>query len=278
MRLSIVQFTPEFPGRDENWKRIRQWAEASEADVVLFPELSSCGYCYEGPEEIRGYTDVRAALAPLEEIARRRARLLVGGFAEEADGQLFNSAYVVGPDGTRIYRKIHLWNKEKRIFRPGDRPLLVEFQGHRLGIEVCYDLQFPELGSYYSHQGAEAILVPMAWAEEASGPLAGLEVYNHLAIATAFSHGLFVAVANRTGLERGAVFPGQSSLTDPFGRLEHIGAEEGILETRMDFGLLPTAKRPTALNDVDEDARMTIVSPGPADGPTRASGSARTVS
>lgn len=262
MRLSIVQFTPTFPGREENWARIRTWAERLDADVVLFPELSSCGYGYYTPEEIRGYTDPTESLRPLEQIARRHGRLLVGGFAEESDGQRYNSAYVVGPEGTQVYRKIHLWNREKNVFRAGDRPLIVEFQGHRIGIEICYDLQFPELGSYYSHAGAEALLVPTAWAEEATGPLEGLQVYNHLALSTAFSHGLFVAVANRTGLERDARFPGESSLSDPYGRMTHLGPDEGVLETRVDFALVAAAKRPNERNDVDEDARMAIAPPG----------------
>lgn len=279
MRLSIVQFTPQFPGREENWRRIRSWAEASEADVVLFPELSSCGYCYEGPEEIRGYTDPPASLAPLEEIARRRDRLIVGGFAEEAGGALYNSAYVVSPEGTQVYRKIHLWNKEKAIFRPGSEPLVLEFQGHRLGIEVCYDLQFPELGSWYSHKGVEALLIPMAWAEEPTGPLSGLQPYSHLAVATAFSHGIFVAVANRTGLERDALFPGESSLTDPYGRMERIGSEEGILDTRLDFTLLAGAKRPNERNDLDEDARLKVLLPDASPAPVAArKGVARTPS
>jgi predicted amidohydrolase len=261
MRLTIVQFTPQFPGREENWKRIRTWAESANADVVLFPELSSCGYCYDGPEEIRGFTDPPSSIAPLEEVSRRHNRLLIGGFAEEADGQLYNSAYVVSPEGTQLYRKLHLWNKEKLIFRAGSKPLTIEFQGHRLAIEVCYDLQFPEMAAYYSREGAEALFVPMSWAEEATGPLSGLQPYNHLAIATAFSHGIFVAVANRTGIERGALFPGESSITDPYGRMQHIGPDEGILETRLDFGLLAGAKRPNERNDLDADARLGITMP-----------------
>jgi predicted amidohydrolase len=277
MRLSIIQFTPQFPGRETNWERIRSWAETTPADVVMFPELTSCGYCYDGPEEIQNYTDTPAALAPLEEIARRKGRLLVGGFAERSDGKLYNSAYVVSPERTQIYRKIHLWNKEKTIFEPGSDPVMVEFQGHRIGIEICYDLQFPELGSYYSRAGAEAILVPTAWAEEPVGPLAGLQPYTHLAIATALSHGIYVAVDNRTGLERGARFPGESSITDPFGRMRHIGSEEGILDTTLDFTQLAPAKRPNERNDLDADARLSIsLPPGVAPGQPRASRTVRT--
>ncbi|MGI0156778.1 MAG: nitrilase-related carbon-nitrogen hydrolase, partial [Thermoplasmata archaeon] len=55
MRVALVQFTPQMPGRDRNWGRILEWADATDADVVVFPELSTCGYCYRDPEELRPY-------------------------------------------------------------------------------------------------------------------------------------------------------------------------------------------------------------------------------
>jgi len=261
MRLTIVQFTPRFRDKGENWRRILQWADSGESDVVLFPELSSCGYCFEDAGEIRGCTDTSEALAPLEEIARRRGRLLVGGFAEEASEGLFNSAFVVSPEGTKVFRKIHLWDKEKLIFQPGSEPLMVDFGGHRFGVEICYDLQFPELASFYSHQGAEVLLVPMAWTEESTGPLRGLAPYNHLAIATAISHGMFVAVANRTGLEKEALFAGESSVCDPNGRLQTLPSGEDTLSLELDFALVAPAKRPNPRNDLDADARIGLIPP-----------------
>jgi predicted amidohydrolase len=261
MRVALVQFAPQFPGRDHNWTRILEWADQIDSDVIVFPELSSCGYCYRDPDELRPFSDTRDALAPLERIARARGRLLVGGFAERDGDVTYNSAYAVTPSGVYVYRKIHLWNREKLLFRSGDHPLEVEFQGHRIGIEVCYDLQFPELAAYHSHTGVEAILAPTAWAEEPFGPGDGLQPFTHLAIASAYSHGIFVAVVNRIGTERGSTFPGQSSVADPFGRVQHLGSEEGVLRADLDFSLEPKAKRPTDLNDLDRDARMDIHPP-----------------
>jgi predicted amidohydrolase len=261
MRVALVQFTPQFPGRDSNWRRITQWAEELDCDVVVFPELTSCGYCYRDADELRPYTDTRDSLTRLETIARKHGRLIVGGFAEKDGDVVYNSAYIVSPDTTRVYRKIHLWNREKILFQSGDHPLELEFEGHRFGVEICYDLQFPELASHYSHTGVEVILSPTAWAQEAIGPLDGLQPYNHLALATAYSHGIFVAVVNRTGTEREATFPGQSSVTDPFGRIQHLAQDEGVLRTEIDFSLLAKAKHPTDLSDLDRDARMQILPP-----------------
>jgi predicted amidohydrolase len=269
MRVALNQFAPEFPGRDRNWDRIRAVAESTDADVVVFPELTSSGYMYRTPEEIAPFTDSREALRSLEPIAKRHHRLLVGGFAERANGHLFNSAYVVGPDRTWVYRKIHLWNMENDIFAKGDRALMFKFQGHELGVIVCYDLQFPELASYYASKGVELLLVPMAWAEEPIPLGSNLQIYNHMAIATAFSHGIYVGVSNRVGTERGAVFPGQSSLTDPYGRIQHLESTEGTLVATLDFSLLEKAKRPSTRNDLDTDPRLKISLPRPSKAPKR---------
>jgi predicted amidohydrolase len=261
MRVALHQFAPEFPGRERNWDHILHTAEETDADVVVFPELTSTGYMYRTRKEIEPYTDSRTILRSLEPIARRHRRLLVGGFAERTGGRLYNSAYVVSPKGSQVFRKIHLWNYENDIFAKGGRSLTVPFLGHRIGVEVCYDLQFPELGSYYARQGTELLLVPMAWAEEAVPTNSGLHQYNHLAIATAFSHGIYVAVCNRVGLEKGARFLGQSSLADPYGRIEHLGSEEGTLITEIDFSLIGPAKRPNPRNDLDTDPRLRISLP-----------------
>ena len=263
VKLEIVQFEPTFPGREENWSRIRGWAERSPADIVLFPELSSCGYMYQDPKEIQPFADDPGTLAPLEELSHRTGKLLVGGFAERADGQLYNSAYAVAPSGTSVYRKIHLWNREKLLFQEGRQPCVIEYKGRLIGIEICFDLQFPELGGYLSRQGAELVLAPTNWALDEHGPSRGLHPHAFLAMATAYAYGICVAVANRTGTERGAFFPGQSCLVSPWGQLTTLGEDEERQVLDIPFDEIPGAKRPSPRNDLQADHRMRIAPPGP---------------
>lgn len=261
VRIEIVQFAPAFPGREENWRRIEAWAESSPADIVLFPELSSCGYMYHSRKEIEPYADATTALRPLEEISAQTGKLLVGGFAERGDGRLHNAAYAIGPEGTSIYRKIHLWNREKLLFEEGSRPLLIEHQGRRIGIEICYDLQFPELSAYLSRKGAQLILAPTAWAADEHGTSHDLYPHAFLGMASAYAYGICVAVANRTGRERGALFPGQSSLSGPWGKIVTLGAAEEHRVLDIPFEEIPGAKRPSAYNDLRTDPRMSIRPP-----------------
>jgi N-carbamoylputrescine amidase len=261
MRIGIVQFAPRFDASEPNWNRMEQWAKSVPADVLVFPELASCGYMYTSREEAEPYSNARTRIRQIAELAKSEGRLIVGGFSERADSVLYDSAFAAGPRGITVYRKIHLWNKETVIFRAGSDPAVLEYDGHRFGLEICYDLQFPEQAAYLARNGAEALLVPTAWAEEPQGPLHGLHPYNHLAIGSAFAHGIFVAVANRVGIERGARFPGQSSLTNPFGQLECLDEREGVLIREIDFGLLEPAKRPNEYNDLDRDPRFGIAPP-----------------
>lgn len=257
----MVQFAPAFPGREENWKRIRAWAERSPADIVLFPELSSCGYMYNSPKEIAPFTDTLEALVPLEKLSARTGKLIVGGFAEQAGGRFHNAAYAVGPDGTTVYRKIHLWNREKLLFEEGRQPCLTEFEGRKIGIEVCYDLQFPELAAFLARKGAELILAPTAWARDAHGPSQGLEPHAFLALASAYANGVCVAVANRTGRERGAYFPGQSCLSGPWGKMATLGSDEETRVLEIPFGEMAEAQHPSVYNHLRTDARMSVRPP-----------------
>lgn len=261
MRLELIQFTPAFPGKDDNWERIHTWAEESPADIVLFPELSACGYMYNDAKEIRPFSDLRSALAPLEKLSRETGKLIVGGFAERAKGTLFNAAYAAGPHGTTVYRKIHLWNREKLLFEAGSEPCILEHDGRRIGIVICYDLQFPELSAYLSRQGAELILAPTAWAQDEHGPSRGLHPHTFLAMATAYAYGICIAVANRTGRERGAFFPGQSCLCSPWGEILTLGEGEETRIVDIPFDAVPGAKRPSPHNDLQTDPRMAILPP-----------------
>lgn len=261
VKIEIVQFAPTFPGREENLRRIRTWAERSPADIVLFPELSTCGYMYKSRKEIEPFANRPATLKPLEELSRDTGKLLVGGFAERGERSFHNSAYAIGPDGTSIYRKIHLWNREKLLFAEGGQPCLIDYQGRRIGIEICYDLQFPELSAYLSRQGAELILAPTAWAADEHGTSHDLYPHAFLAMATAYAYGISVAVANRTGLERGATFSGQSSLSTPWGQITTLGSAEETRVLDIPFEEIPSAKHPSPHNHLQTDPRMIIRPP-----------------
>ena len=92
----------------------------------------------------------------------------------DSDGRFVNRSFLVGPDGTvrARYDKIHMFDvnvggsesyRESAAYRPGERAVVAEAGGLRLGLTVCYDLRFPHLYRDLAKAGAEAITVPSAF-------------------------------------------------------------------------------------------------------------------
>lgn len=196
-------------------------AVAFGAQVVVLPELAHSGYVFSSAAE------ARAAAVPADgellagwaaEAAHGDA-VVIGGFCEiGGDGRVFNSAAVVDADGViAVYRKLHLWNDEASWFTPGEQPApVVDTRHGRIGVGICYDIEFPELTRGLALAGAELIALPMNWPRE-HRLAAGESTPQLLARATAYFSHVFVAVCDRGGDERGAGFQGASLIAAPDG-------------------------------------------------------------
>jgi predicted amidohydrolase len=147
--------------------------------------------------------------------------LVVGGFCELGeDGRLYNSCALVDGEGVRaVYRKIHLWDEESTWFVPGSECApVVETDLGRIGLAVCYDIEFPELTRGLALNGAELLAMPTnwprGWAWDSDVP-----ILTTLARSTAYLNRVYVALCDRGGSERGLDFEGGSVITSPDGRV-----------------------------------------------------------
>ncbi|UCH37758.1 MAG: hydratase, partial [Candidatus Bathyarchaeota archaeon] len=155
-------------------------------------------------------------------LAHERNIYLVAGIAEKEGEKLYNSAVLIGPKGViGTYRKLHLWFEEQLFFHPGNLGLPVfHLPFGCLGMHICYDLWFPETSRILALQGADLICSPTNWVPS-SNPFydeADRCIANYLAIAAAQSNALFLACADRIGIERGQPFEGRSIIIEPSGR------------------------------------------------------------
>jgi predicted amidohydrolase len=192
-------------------------AAAAGARLVVLPELSDSGYVFSGPEEARVLASPAASAVTLREwrsLAATHDLAIAGGFCELGpDGELYNSAAIVDASGTRaVYRKAHLWDAEKKIFTPGDDgPPVVELPFGNVGLMICYDLEFPEWVRLAALSGADLIAAPVNWPASASPPPPGERAGEVVSVqAAAAVNGVFIAVADRCGTERGAGWVGGS--------------------------------------------------------------------
>jgi 5-aminopentanamidase len=268
-RVCCQQLDPVVGDLDGNRKRaLAAIAEGVElgAEVIVLPELVTSGYMFESADEAASL-----AIAPDHEIlgewadaARRHGVVIAGGFAERGDdGLTYNSAAVVDPAGLRaVYRKLHLWDREKLWFAPGEHaPPVIETTVGKLSVVVCYDVEFPELTRMVALAGTQLLLVPTNWP---LGPRPDGERPAEVVIAMAAARGnrMAVACADRAGVERAQPWTGCSTIigADGWVAAEKAGADAltlGPVTADLDLGLA-LDKRYTDLADAFADRRPAL--------------------
>ena len=226
VKVACCQIAPEIGEVAANRARCRaavERAAAAGARIVILPELAVSGYVFTGAAEARALAEPADGPTALEwaDLAGRLGITLVGGLCELGpDGRLYNSAVVARTGAIQaVYRKAHLWDAEKLIFEPGsEQPAVVEADGARLAVMICYDLEFPEWVRLAALAGAQLLCVPANWPVMPGPVPAGerpMEVVR--AQAAAAVNRMFVAVCDRVGHERGVDWVGGSVVCDPDG-------------------------------------------------------------
>lgn len=195
-------------------------AAARGARLVVLPELTLTGATFRDAAEAaeRAEPATGAAVALFTELARRHRLVIVAGFCETSGkDRPYNSAVVVdGGEVLGVYRKTHLWDREKDLFTAGDvlPPVLPTSVGAVAPL-ICYDLAFPEVLRSVALRGAQLIASPANWPAPDTPDSRPPEVSK--AMAGAAINRVAVVVADRVGTERGVAWVGGSVVCDPDG-------------------------------------------------------------
>ncbi len=247
LRIALAQINPIVGDFAYNSEKILQYIEQAEqegAHLILFPELALCGY---PPEDLL----LRPAF-----IAENQRQLLmlasrvqdiiaVVGFANGRGG-VYNAAAVIRRGQViGVHHKIWLPNygvfDEKRYFEPGNRPLLVEINGVRIGINICEDIWVANgVAEYQALVGGASLICNIS----ASPYHANRRKEREEMLTTRSRNcGAHVAYVNMVGGQDELVFDGGSFVYDPDGRLLARGPlfEEHLLIT--DIEIQPNHRR-----------------------------------
>ena len=235
-KLAVAQLSAVRADKDANLEKIAGAmgeAATAGAQAILFPELSLTGYVLT--DEVRAIAEPAngPTLQRLGELARRHGMLTVIGWPEASEGGLvYDSAAVIERDGSLLetYRKTHLWDKEVTVFAAGDRLAAVDTSLGRIGVAICYDMEFPETARLLALDGARIVLTPTATTD----PFAPYQaVYTR---ARAMENSIYVATANTVGDFDGHHFFGESSIVGPAGEvLRMAGRQDEILVGEVDL-------------------------------------------
>lgn len=234
---------------------------------MVLPELANSGYVFHDAAEARALAEPLdgPTVTAWTEAAARRDLIVVGGLCErDQDGRLRNSAVLVDGSGVRaVYRKAHLWDAEKTVFTAGDElPPIVDTAVGRIGLLVCYDLEFPEWVRTVALRGADLLCAPVNWPlfprPEGERPAEIVRVQADAAV-----NRMYVAACDRAGTERGVTWTGGSVIVDPDGHPAagpRAGYDEGLVlaACRLDTA---RDKQLGAHNNVFADRRPELYAP-----------------
>jgi 5-aminopentanamidase len=227
--LAALQMKSESGDVAANVARIEQAAKEAAgkgASLLITPELGLTGY---------GAGDVIGELAEpadgpltrqLQAISAELGIAIIAGFAEKADGTVFNSAaYIDGSATPVIYRKSNLYGDyERALFSPAaPGTVLFDHRGVKCGMLICYDVEFPENVRRLALAGADAVLVPTALPAGYSGTF----IADHMIQTRAFENQVFVAYINHCGADERFTFAGSSRVAAPDGSLLASAASQG---------------------------------------------------
>ncbi|CAN8106194.1 unnamed protein product [Discula destructiva] len=177
-------------------------AASSGAKIVVLPECFNspygCDYFPAYAEQLTPYPPT-AAQSPsyhaLADMAREAGVYLIGGSIpelvagkagsseeEDKDKTYYNTALVFGPQGGLLasHRKVHLFDidipgkitfRESEVLSPGNKVTIVDLPEYgKIGVGICYDIRFPELGTIAARKGCFALVYPGAF-NLTTGPL-----------------------------------------------------------------------------------------------------------
>ena len=141
-------------------------AAAAGAEVVVFPEAMMARFGVPlGP--VAQPLDGPWANAVREVAAREGVLVVAGMFTPAPDGRVRNTLLITGRGVDTHYDKLHLFDAfgfaESATVAPGDRTVVVDLAGVRLGFATCYDVRFPGLFTRLADEGARVILLPASW-------------------------------------------------------------------------------------------------------------------
>jgi 5-aminopentanamidase len=214
-------------------------AAAQQVEVLVTPEMFTSGYAITRDGVLRLAEDAGGPTeAAVAQIAQRHRLAIVYGHPERAPGaraskdsasknsaskdsasqnRAYNAATMIGPDGVvrGRHRKVHLWGDLDRaqFVAGGERPAAFDFGGSRVGMLICYDVEFPEAVRSLAADGARAVLVPTA------NPAGAEQVQEFLVRARACENNCGVVYANYCGADDVLEYNGLSTICGPKGEV-----------------------------------------------------------
>ncbi len=248
MKIALIQLNsgPTVAGNLEPTAVLIREAASNGAGFIATPE-NTCRMAKDNDQrwaesfEEKDHPAIPFYVALAKELS---VTLLIGSLSSIRVGdKLVNRSYLFGPDGEikASYDKIHLFDvdlengetyRESDLIKPGDKIVVGEIDGLKLGMTICYDIRFPHLYRALGKQGASIITVPAAFTVPT-----GKAHWETLLRARAIENGVYIIAPAQGGVHASnrATY-GHSMVVDPWGHVVAHKADDsvGILYADID--------------------------------------------
>jgi len=256
MRIGYIQNRPVFGQKRENIDKALALIDKTEADLLVMPELFSSGYFFPSTEEVFRLAEAvpkGPTVRLFKSLAGKKKCAFVFGIAERKGSRCYNSAVYVTPKGeTFLYRKLHLFYREKAWFTPGNLKLRVfPFYEFKIGMMICFDWIFPEVCRVLALKGANLICHPSNLV---------LQYCQDAMRTRSIENRVFTVTANRVGKDtcgsESFKFTGLSQITGTDGKIlaSADSAKMGAKSVELDL-MEANDKSPTPENHIFYDRR-----------------------
>lgn len=196
----------------------------TDTSIVVFPELFIQGFILKSEANELAEKRDGDSLKIIERLAAEHQVTIVVGFAEQAEGAVYNSVAWVTPQGvSMVYRKTHMWLSDRDVFVAGADYPTTYIDDTKVGSLICFDVEFPEPSRMLALLGVDAIFLCNGNMQEYQ------QVHRLAAQVRAQENQVYVIVCNRVGTGRDEVFAGDSMAIGPTGAiLCELGQSEKI--------------------------------------------------
>ncbi len=212
MKITVIQQNIAWKDVETNVKRLeRLVANAERADLYLFPEMCSTGFCMQPKGVAEGAEGITVQV--MKRLAVEYDAAMVVPVMTHDNGKYYNRMYFITPAGVMgHYDKHNLfeYSGEDKVFESGEGKVIWEWRGVRFRPAICYDLRFPVF--LYNRAEYDVLLI------SANFPDSRLLAWDTLVRARAIENICYVAASNRVGADEYGTYKGHSVILSPYGK------------------------------------------------------------
>ncbi len=266
INISAIQMCSKIADVEANIKKVEDLIkrDIKNTDIIVLPEVWTCGWSPAHFRETAENIADSKTLNFLSAAAKKYNCWITGGsFITEDNGHYFNTCPVINRKGelAATYSKNHLFSYygcgEGDFVEPGDSPVMVDIEGVKTGLTICYDIRFPEIYRAYRKAGADLFINCAAWGLKKPVP------WECMTRSRAVENQTFMVALTQSGyIEDDEWNIGHSRIIDYKGETisEIKDQKEGAMQTVLDFSPMNEFREKcTCINDIKPNYEVKCV-------------------